>query len=171
MNWVEKVRYLIEREKNEQPGDSYFYDVNPKKVTWKPDEIDDWIRQYPWLPKSYIEFIKEFDGISVAFCRFYGSENGKAVPLKQEIDYCKPMLKDQYFPFGCYADGSQFIFDSSGKVYWWDKYDYDFEEEPKYLAGSLEEFIDQCVLGPRYGEFAFVEESKFYPFLKSMNWA
>lgn len=171
MNWMEKVRYLIEREKNEKPGDPFFYDVNPKKVTWMSSEINDLINQYLWLPQSYINFIQEFDGISIAFCRFYGSENGKAVPLKQEIDYCKPLLKDQYFPFGCFPSGSQLIFNHKGNILLWSKDDYDFEEEPKYLAESLEEFVGECLMGKRYIEFNDIEDDNYYPFLKSMNWA
>lgn len=171
MNWLEKVEYLIEREKNEQPGDSFFYDVCFTGNYWTPEEIQELTQQYPWLPESYLNFIQEFDGISIAFLRFYGSKNGDAIPLYEILNESKPYLKDDYFPFGRDADGSNFIFNKNGQVFLWDEWDYEFEEEPKWLANSLGEFVGDCILGKRYAEFVNIEKNKFYPFLKSMNWA
>jgi hypothetical protein len=171
MNWIEKVKYLIERDENEQPGDTFFYDVCFSGNCWQPGEIDEIAKEYPWLPQSYLDFIQEFDGISIAFLRFYGSRNGDAIPLHEEIAEHKPYLKDNYFPFGRDADGSIFIFNKKGQVFLWDIEDYEFEKEPQWLANSLEEFISECMLGQRYGEFVNIEKNKFYPFLKSMDWA
>jgi hypothetical protein len=171
MNWREKVKYLIEREENEKPGDPYFYDVCFNGNCWQPGEIEETVDEYPWLPQSYLDFIKEFDGISIAFLRFYGSKNGDAIPLHEEIAEHKPYLKKDYFPFGRDADGSIFIMNHKGEIFWWDEYDYEFEKEPKWLANSLEEFVGDCILGKRYGEFVNIEKNKFYPFLKSEGWA
>lgn len=176
MDWIEKVKYLIERKykkrREKDINDNFFYDVSPGSNNWTPEEIQELNEQYPWLPESYLKFIQEFDGISIAFLRFYGSKNGDAISLDETLkEEAKPCLDAGYFPFGRYADGSMFIMSKDGKIFWWDKYDYEFLKEPKWISNSLEEFIDQCVLGSRYGEFAFIEDSKFYPFLKSMNWA
>lgn len=176
MDWIEKVKYLIERKYQKRlsttNNDTFFYDVYPEENCWKPGEIDALMHDYPWLPKSYLNFIQEFDGISVAFCRFYGSKEGKGLSLEDTFTESEsnPCLRAGYFPFGRDVDGSMFIFNKKGEVLWWDKYDYDFEEEPKYLASCFEEFVDQCLLGFRFGEFMTPEKSKFYPFLKSMNW-
>jgi hypothetical protein len=172
MNWIEKVRYLYDRDKNEQPGDPFFYDICFTGNDWQPGELEALHQTYPWLPQSYIYFLAEFDGISVSFCRFYGSEKGKAISLKETFDEeAGPCLAAGYFPFGRDADGSMFIFDKAGKIYWWDKYDYEFEETPKLLAESLEQFVEECLMGKRYIEFNNVERDNYYPFLKSMNWA
>ena len=175
MNWIEKTKYLIERKykkrREKDDNDPFFYNVSPGPNCWQPEEINDLVREYPWLPKSYLDFIAEFDGISIAFLRFYGSKNGDAIPLHEEIAEHKPFLKDNYFPFGRDADGSLFIMNKDGKIFWWDIEDYEFEKEPKWLANSLEDFVGECVLGKRYGEFVNIEKNKFYPFLKSMDWA
>lgn len=170
MNWLEKVNYLIECDKNEKPDDPFLYDVCFTGNYWTPEEIQSLIHNYPWLPQTYLNFIQAFDGISIAFCRFYGSKDGDAIPLHEAFDESESCLKAGYFPFGRYADGSMFIFNHEGHVFWWDKYDYDFEEEPKWLANSLEEFISDCLMGRRYQEFAFIEDNNYYTFLKSMNW-
>jgi hypothetical protein len=171
MNWIEKVKYLIERDENEQPGDPFFYDVCFSGNCWQPGEINEIIQEYPWLPKSYLDFIAEFDGISIAFLRFYGSKNGDAIPLYEILNESKPYLKDDYFPFGRDPGGSNFIMNKNGQIFLWDEWDYEFEEEPKWLANSMEEFLDECILGKRYAEFNKIEKDNYYNFLKSMDWA
>lgn len=173
MNWLQKVRYLIERQQNKTPSDPYSYDINPKEPTWSLNELENIYQDYPWLPKVYNEFLKEFDGISIAFCRFYGSKQGVAIVLKKEIELHQPLLMDNYFPFASDADGSVFLFDKNGRVRWWDIEDYDFEQEPKILAETFEEFVGKCLLGDRYAEFDYInlEENSFYKFLQSQNWA
>ena len=171
MNWLEKVRYLIERDENEKPGESFFYDVSPGPNCWNADEINNIVTEYPWLPAAYLDFIKEFDGISIAFLRFYGSEDGDAIPLYEILEESKPYLKDEYFPFGRDPGGSQFIMNQKGQIFLWHEFDYEFEKDPKWLANSLEEFLDECILGKRYIEFNNIEKDRYYDFLKSMSWA
>ncbi len=172
MNLLDKVRFLIERSKNKQPGDPYFYDVNPKEITWSPQELEVIYSKYAWLPKEYIEFLKEFDGISIAFCRFYGSKKGIAIILDEQVNLHKSLLQDDYFPFASDADGSIFLFDKQGRVCWWDIEDYDFEHKPKILAETFEEFVSECLLGGRYIEFDSIniENNTFYKFLKDHGW-
>ena len=171
MNWLEKVEYLIEREKDKKPGDSFFYDVYFKENCWEPGEIDGFVKDYPWLPKTYCDFIAKFDSIGIAFVRFYGSKKRDAIPLHEILEESKPFLKDNYFPFGRDADGSNFIFNKKGQVFLWDEWDYEFEDEPKWLADSLEEFVGDCILGKRYHEFDSIENNNYFNFLKSMSWA
>lgn len=83
----------------------------------------------------------------------------------------KPLLKGEYFPFGRDPDGSHYLFNEKGQVVLWDKYDYDFENEPEFIANSLEELVGECLLGKRYEEFNFIENDRFYDFLKSEQWA
>ena len=61
--------------------------------------------------------------------------------------------------------------DKKGKIFLWSIDDYEFEQEPKWLANSMEEFIEQCLLGKRYHEFDSIENNNYFNFLKSMNWA
>lgn len=170
MNWLEKVKFLINKSKSQLPDDQYFYDVNPKEVTWEICEVENIHSKYSWLSKDYILFLKQFDGITIAFCRFYGSKKGIAIKLSEELSLHEPRLKNKYFPFGSDADGSIFLFDKKGRVLWWDIEDYNFEQEPKLIAGTFEEFVGECLLGKRFYEFISPEKSKFYQFLQHQDW-
>ena len=166
----EKVRILKKEKDKTGYSGKYFLDICVSTSVWEVNEPEEMYNDYPWLPKKYIEFIKEFNGWSVSFCRFYGSKKGIAIKLLEEITLHQHLLKGAYFPFGCFADGSIFLFDKQGKVRWWDKYDYDFEEEPKLLAETFEEFVGECLLGKRYGEFSSTEGDSFFAFLQSQGW-
>jgi hypothetical protein len=170
MNWIEKINYLIQCEKNNTEDDIYTYDIFFRGNFWTNDEINALIKNYKWLPSSYLNFIRQYDGICISFVDFYASKGRNFSKLESYLNDCEVFLKGNYFPFAKDADGSQFIFDKEGKVYWWDSYDYDFEQEPKFIANSLEEFVDDCLLGKRYKEFNFIENNRFYNFLKSMGW-
>ena len=171
MNWLEKIDYLIEKKKRSKPNDIYFYDVTYRDENWQPNELEKIVQSYKYLPKYYINFIHKYDSISLSFVRFFGSQINDINVLSYEIDRCKSLLKDRYFPFGYYADGSVFMFNKKSNVVWWDKYDYDFEEKPRFLAETFEKFIDECLLGKRYGEFSNTDSKDgFANFLRSEGW-
>jgi hypothetical protein len=117
----------------------------------------------------YIKFIEEFDSCGIGFALFFGSSRSKIISVKKQIEEHKEILKNDYFPFGKDADGSVFLFNRNGEVLWWDKNDYDFEK-PKFIAASFDDFMNECLLGKRYGEFSFVETSTFYKTLQAQGW-
>jgi hypothetical protein len=118
----------------------------------------------------YIKFIEEFDSCGIGFALFFGSSRSKIISVKKQIEEHKEIFKNDYFPFGKDADGSVFLFNRNGEVLWWDKYDYSFEQKPKFLASSFEEFIDECLLGKRLGEFVTPEKNALYKTLQAQGW-
>lgn len=171
MNWIEKVRYLKHLKETGEKSDEYYIDITPEKNRWQPNELDNIIKNYAYLPNEYIEFIKEFDNLGLSFVTFYGSKGGKIIPLADEIielsEYTD-IFKKNYFPFGKDADGSVFAFNQNQQVVRFDIEDYDFEEEPEHISDNFVEFIDQYVLGPKC-EFNLIDPdcSGLY---KSLGW-
>jgi|GEM_PF-2747374 len=170
MKWEEKVRLLKSEKERVGYSGPYLLDICPSVPSWKKGELEGFLVNYPYLPKAYIEYLKEFDSTSVAFCNFYGSQEANGLKLSEEIAQHKPLLKDNYFPFASDADGSVFMFNKKGRILWWDRYDYDFEQEPKILAETFEEFVGECLLGKRFSTFDSVKENSYYDFLKSQGW-
>lgn len=171
MNWLEKVRFLQAEKERVGYSGPYMLDICPSIPSWKDGEMKNILANYYYLPKAYIEYLQEFDSTSVAFCNFYGSQEADGLKLSEEINQHKPLLKDNYFPFGCFPSGSVLLFDREGRVVLWSKDDYDFEQEPKILAENFEEFVGECLLGKRYGEISSTENDGFYAFLKDQGWA
>jgi hypothetical protein len=171
MDWRGKIRYLAHRKEHKDAQDPYFYDIRIWEYSWEMGEIDNLIKSYSWLPMSYQQFLHDYDSPSIAFCRFFGSKKAVGYPAEEKIIEYADRLGEQYFPFGCYADGSVFLLDRQGRIRWWDKYDYDFEQEPKILTNTFEEFVDDCLLGRRYGEFSSTDDdNRFYKLLKDQGW-
>ena len=80
------------------------------------------------------------------------------------------IFKHKYFAFGKDVDGSVFAFNQDQQVVRFDIEDYEFENEPEHISDSFPEFIDQYVLGPKHWDKSDEEWSKFYKFLKHLNW-
>ncbi len=90
--------------------------------------------------------------MGLSFVTFYGSKAGKIIPLSDEIEELAEytdIFRKEYFPFGKDVDGSVFAFNRKQEVVWFDIEDYDFENPPKKLADSFEEFIRDYVLGEK----------------------
>jgi SMI1 / KNR4 family (SUKH-1) len=168
MNWLDKIQ-ILKREFDLSGRTNLSLDVDFFENCWQQDELEELVREYPYLPSEYIDFIKEFDGCGLAWVTFYGSKNSPIIPLREEIDYWFDKLKGDYFPFGKDASGSIYLFDRKGRVLLFDKYDYEFEN-PKIIAENFVEFVDKCLLGKRYEEFNYIEKDGFYNFLKSQGW-
>ncbi|MGI4850863.1 MAG: SMI1/KNR4 family protein [Janthinobacterium lividum] len=169
MTALEKVRFLKEIKWNKLYLDKYFIDISVEENRWQPGEIDELQQQYPWLSQFYLDFIAEFDAVGVAWVVFYGSRNCDVIPIWEEIDYWKDQAKDQYLPFGKDPSGSIYVFDRQNKVLLFSLDDEEWEN-PEVHADSLEEFIDQCLLGPQYAEFNSIEKDNFYRLLKDQGW-
>lgn len=78
-------------------------------------------------------------------------------------------MRGEYFLFGKDADGSIYVFHQIGKVILFNIRDNEWEN-PIMIAEDFEAFINDCLLGKRYGEFMNPENSKFYLFLESQGW-
>ena len=169
MNWLDKVKMLRGLKKDRKPGEPRI-DICPCESSWLDDELKNLEKKVPWFPSSYKSYITEFDSTSLGWCNFFGSINCDGIPIQKKLDEYLDLLKEDYFPFGQYPDGSIFLFNRKGEVLWWDKYDYEFKK-PKYIASSFNEFMEECLLGKRYGEFTIIETSSFYKTLQSQGWA
>jgi hypothetical protein len=164
MNWIEKVLYMKEKKDKDGYSGKYLIDISYETPKWQTGELEKLILPYPWLPESYIDFIKKFDDLALVFVSFYGSKDNNGI-LKEEIEYWREEgLLEDYFPFGKYADGSIFAFHKNGGVYFLDKYDYEFEK-PEKVCDTFEEFIGDYVLGKKYPKFGAPDE-----FLEHLGW-
>lgn len=171
MNFIEKARYLKHRQSlKDYDKDKYYIDALFKKQSfWKEGEIENLLMPYNFIPISYLEFIKEFDGAGISFVGFYGSKTeGIRNNLYTWINEHKKYLKIDYFPFGKEPAGGVFAFNKKHQVVLFDAKDYEFEQEPELIAETFEEFMDECVMGKRYPEF--VEEDECYEYYKYLGW-
>lgn len=169
MDYIEKVRYLGELEKSRNYDRSkYFVDIDIIKPKWKAGELEEILKDYDYVPEEYIKFIKEFDSSSITFCDFYGSKNTDIIIAEEEIAEFKEYLKYDYFPFAKDPGGGVFAFNKKQEVICFHDDDYEFEE-PEKIADTFEEFVDECLMGKRLGEF-LSETSKYYAFIKHLGW-
>ena len=169
MNALEKVRYLRDK-----------YDLLPEfgvrsqlyfpSNKWQPDEIESLKKNFSWLPSYYLDFIEEFDSIGIGWFTFYGSKKTKTISIIDEVEYWRENSKNEYFPFGKDPAGCTYAFDKKQKIIFFDVEDYGWEK-PKFIIDNLEDFIDKCLLGPRYAEVENIENNLFYKFLQSQGWA
>ena len=170
MNWLEKIDFMIDEKQRAGYGGLYIIDIRYRENTWSPNELESIIANDNWLPKTYIEFIKKYDNIGIAWVTFYGSEAGNIIPLGKEIAYLRSEgLGQEYFPFGKGPGGEIYAFNKSNQVIEFACDDYEFES-PKIMADSLEKFINECLLGKRYSEFNSIENDRFYQFLQHQGW-
>jgi hypothetical protein len=169
VNWLEKVRTLRDLKKSLKTGEPRV-DIFLCEPSWSEEELENLENELPWIPKSYINYIAEFDSTNVGWCNFFGSQKCNGIPLQKQIEEHKALLKNEYLPFGKHHDRSIFLLNKHGEVLWWDKHDYDFTS-PKFIAGSFEEFMDECLLGKRYEEFSSTKVSTLYKLLQVRGWA
>lgn len=170
MNWLEKIYFLIKEDKEVGFKGHYLIDIRYRDKNWSSEEIQTLKNEYPQLPKEYIDFIQEFDSIGIAWVIFYGSKTNNIIPLLKEIDYWREEgLPEEYFPFGKGPGGEVYCFNKKNEVIDFACDDYDFEN-PIIIASSLEDFVDQCLLGPRYVDFNHIDDDTFYQFMKEQGW-
>lgn len=170
MNYLHKIDFMIAEKKRVGYTGPYMIDIDFYKNGWAEGELESIVKDYPSLPESYIDFIKKYDSIGIAWFVFYGSEANKIIPLKTEIPYWREEgLPEEYFPFGKGPSGELYTFNSQGKVIHFRSDDYDFEN-PDKVAETFEEFVNDCLLGNRYAEFNMLEKDTFYLFMKEQGW-
>lgn len=172
MNYIEKTRHLKKLDEEDMKtgySSIYHIDIRCRKSCWQPNELELLLKPYPYVPKEYIDFIKEFDNLGLSFTTFYGSKAGDVISLAEEIEYWRQYLKEDYFPFGKDVDGSVFTINRNKEIilFWRE----DFEcKDPIKVANSFEEFVGECLMGKRYHEEADIENDSYYDLLKSLGW-
>ncbi len=172
MNWQNKLDYLLTLRNNPDNKDRFKIDVLPRTPKWQPVELEGIIKEYPWLPKSYLEYLKKYDETSIVYCRFLGSENNSNFSLQHAINETTEQgLTKNYFPLAYDPGGSLFVFDKKGMVYWWDIEDYEFEREPTLLANSFDDFMDECLMGKKYCDLLGSETDEMWQYYKEQGWA
>ena len=169
MNWLDKVRKLLDLKRNKKPGEPRI-DISPCKPSWETNELEELCHEFPWLPQAYLDYIKEFDSTSITFCNFFGSNKCDGLFIKNQLQEFTIIVNNDYFPFAKDADGSIFLLNTKGQVLLWDKYDYSFEEEPELIAETFEEFMGDCLLGKRIGEFITPGKNSFYKTIQQLGW-
>jgi len=171
MKALEKINILIEAKKNDSDDSPYWFDIITEENKWQPGEIESLTKNHPWLPKFYLDFIKEYDSISIAWTVFFGSAENNVLTLKDEIEYWGEHLNKGYFPISNHPSGGTYILNKTGNVMFFEREDFEWENEPQFIANDLEEFIGECLVGKRYLEFGEIEDDRFHLFLKDQGWA
>lgn len=125
------------------------------------------------VPQSYIDFLKSYDGLGLDWVTFYGSPDTELLSLLEIIELWKEahdldLVKLSYCPLGEDAGGNLFCLNPTNQVVMFDSEIYE-EQEPRFIANSFDEFVNECILGKRYLEF--MEEDNFYHFLQEQCWA
>jgi hypothetical protein len=171
MNWHDKIDFMIQEKNRVGYGGPYRIDIRYRDNSWQQNELETIIKPYTWLPKSYINFIKKYDNIGIAWVVFYGSEAGDIIPLGKEIEELREYgLSEDYFPFGKGPGGEVYAFNKQGEdVIEFPADDYEFEK-PSIIATSLERFVEDCLMGKRYADFNRTENDRYYEFLKLQGW-
>jgi hypothetical protein len=126
------------------------------------------------LPFSYLEFLRFNDGIGLDWLTLYGSPSSKFPSLFSILNLWKEshnldFLKLQYCPIGEDSGSNIYCINKDGAIVRFDSEVYE-QQEPSLVTDSFENFIDECVLGKRYPEFAFTEDNEFYDFLVEQGW-
>ena len=93
MNWLKKIDFMIEEKKRVMFRGPFMIDIDFFSNTWKENELESIVQKHSWIPKEYVDFIKHYDNIGIAWVTFYGSEDGKIIPLGKEIEYWKQMFE------------------------------------------------------------------------------
>lgn len=148
----------------------YLLDISTEKTSWTEEEISELKVRFPFLPEDYLEFIRKYDSLGLAWFVFFGSKKSKIIPLREELDYWAQQMRKNYFPFGKDVGGGIFAFNKKGEIIYFSVDDYQWGT-PIFIASNLEEFIGTCLLGRRYGEFDSIKNNTFYDFLKDQGWA
>lgn len=165
MNLKDKIKVLQKKAEQDYRFDVTFCDYN-----WKSGEIEKLQEDWPTLSETYVEFIECFDSPGISWFVFYGSSASEIISIEEELEYWEELSKGNYFPFGKDPAGSIFTFNKNGNVIYFDIDDYEWEN-PTLIADSFDEFLGECLLGNRYGEFDSTVDNDFYDFIKSQGWA
>lgn len=172
MNWLEKIDFMIDADRTRKYAEKYVVDITFLGNSWEDGELEELLQSYKLLPKQYIDFIKKYNTIGIAWVVFYGSKKRQSLSLVSQIAYLRSEgLPDEYFPFGKGPGGEIYAFNKSNQVIEFACDDYDFES-PKVISDTLENFVDECLLGKRYAEFNSydLDQDTFYDFMKLQGW-
>jgi hypothetical protein len=162
----EKVRLIYDQVKSSITKlDSYCWFRDKSEIS-----VSDEVHCSFTLPQAYLDLYFEFDGFCISWCDFLSSTS----LLISSVDEYKEALTNWeyaagYYPFAKNAGGDIFTFSPHDQKIW--IFDIGcFDEPPKLIAESFDEFMNDCVLGNRYLEFSFKEDNDFYKFLVKQGW-
>lgn len=144
--------------------------INVNKNDVKLEDIEILRNEFPYLEKSYLDFLSKYNGLRLSWCDFLSIKNSSMPSVYEYIEFLKEWEHHaDYFPFAKDAAGAMYCFSKNKKGIWY--FDVEnFFDLPKYTSASFDEFINECVLGNRYSEFAYTENNPFYDFLKEQGW-
>ncbi len=161
MNFMEKLNLL---KKVYEELDIYL--SFPEKGT-SSNEIAQLKNYYAFIPKDYEKFLKEYDGLHISWCTLIGSDSAKFANRSKIIPFWQKVIDEKYVPIAKNAQGDLFAIKLENEaIMLFDAH----TEKTEFIATSFSEFMSDCVLGKRYGEFAYIENNPFYDFLKEQGW-
>jgi hypothetical protein len=147
-------------------------------IVMEVDSIsDDFLKilklRFPKLPESYLNFLKAYGDLEIAWFKFYGEGGKYSVSLFEMLNLWEEydiyhFEKNGFCLIGCDPGGDLYCLNEQGEVIMFDS--VNVEEPPKFITDSFDTFMNEHVLGKNYPEFAR-EDNEFYQFLKEQGWA
>jgi hypothetical protein len=164
VNFIEKIARI----KESYPNLIVFVSFSAKAVDLSAiDQLKD---IYPFLPPDYIRFLESIRGIRISWCTFLSASDWEIISREEINNIWSSELENRLnCPIGVDAAGDLFCLNKNGNVVMFDVEKHG--SPPILIANSFNEFMNNCVLGKRYPEFAFIEGNKFYDFLNEQGWA
>ncbi|MCA9040109.1 MAG: SMI1/KNR4 family protein [Planctomycetaceae bacterium] len=171
MSWLEKMQQtklaLVENPRLQ---------IVFSSCTPAPETFIDLLRdRYPFLPETYLLFLKQTDGADICMFVLAGSGESSFPSIETLIKRWKPNLgSGPILPIGEDPSGDCIAIIKDGSVVAID-YTIDSTDEATYLADSFDDFLDNVLMGNKYpslfpGGLTPHHENEWTHFLREKGW-
>lgn len=167
MNWKEKIEKLKNLQNEREELALYFMPADPS-----PPEFVNKIKfEYPFIPDSYIDFLRYSDGIQLHWFILFGSGESSFEPIEKSIKSWAHYLDlKEYYPIGKDSSGDTFLL-KKDEVY---LISTDPPYSMEYITRSFDELLSNYFLGASYPKLfsnKTYEKNDWYRMLKDLKWA
>jgi hypothetical protein len=147
MTWMEKLKLTVKRRRSWPEVQMYLEAAE----TGAPGSFLAALHnRFPFLPQAYLDMLREYDGLDIAWFVFRGSGHSKYPPVQQLFDRQDPRLDlTKNCPFVSDASGNLLTFERSGAI---DILltDSGATEPQKRLCSDFDFLMDKCFFGPEF---------------------
>lgn len=164
MSYVDKsLKDILETSKNAlraKNSNSTFGSIKDGISEEEKNINKSWLDESPQTLKSYVEFIKEYSGISlggIVLYRFHRLQQ-----FQNLLDFL-PNSKDEWICIGTILDDPIGLNKKDGKVYWFSEIPYSDEG---ICLGTFDEFLKEYAFGKKYAEIIpWIDDDEWYQFM------
>ena len=112
-------------------------------------------RRFPYLPSGYIDLLREYDGLDIAWFVFQGSGDSKYPPLQRLLDRDDPRIDvENCCPFATDASGNVLTINRNGSIEVI-LTDSASENSTLFLARDFETLMDKGFFGPDFTKILY----------------